>query len=304
MNILCLGDVHMRASTPRARVDNYAEAQLDKIDQAHNVANEHGCDYIIAPGDVFDTATPPFGLVGVFLNKIIDRGGWLAVLGQHDQRYHSNQQENTPLGLLKAARALHILKPEKLRLDPQVDIYGASWGQDIPDIEDSEALNILVMHRMVVGSVKLWREQQDFMWSRHVLRRHNFDLIVTGDNHQFFTDSVPGPRWLVNCGSLMRSSIDQVNHKPTVVVYNTLSRTIGAVPLRIAPARRVFDMQRAKVEKEKNEMLESFVAQMGSEERQPDLDFLSTLGKLAKGKGISKGVAEAVNTIVELSDGS
>ncbi len=307
MRFLNVGDIHWRASTPRARVDDFAEAQMDKLDQIHDLADEYECAYVIAPGDAFDSATPPFSLVGTILRKIGDHGGWLAVLGQHDQRYHSNAIANTPLGLLQDARAIHILKPKPLVLQNgdnlPTAIYGCSWGEDIPGVEHMDGVcNILVMHRMVIGNAKLWREQEEFTWSRHLLRQHDFDLIVTGDNHHYFTDSVDG-RWLINCGSLMRQNIDQVDHKPMVVMYDTDTGDITPMPLKVAPAVKVFDMALGKAAKERNEMLESFVEQVGGSGA-PDLDFLATLGKLTKGKGVGKGVVNAVNKIVEMSDGT
>lgn len=302
-----MGDIHWRASAPRARVDDYMAAQMGKLDQIHAIADEYECDYILAPGDVFDNATPPYWFVGNLLRRIGGHGGWMAVLGQHDQRYHSNDQANTPLGLLSEAGTVHILKPKPLRvvitLDHEIDVYGCSWGEDIPTIAKPGNCNILVMHRMVIGNAKLWRQQEEYMWSRHVLRRHEFDLIVTGDNHQFFTDSVPGLRWLINCGSLMRQNVDQVDHTPSVVVYDTDTRLVEVIPLKVAKAQRVLDLGRAKVEREQNAMLESFVEQVGGGKGAPDLDFLATLGKMVKSKGMSKGVAKQVDIIVEMSDG-
>ena len=305
MKFLCVGDLHYRASTPRARVDNYPMVLLGKIDQINDIADAHGCSYIFQPGDFFDSSTPPYSLVSAAIGKHKENGGWLAILGQHDQRYHSSDRKNTPLAVLEKAGALHLLDPKGLVLrQPRICIYGCSWGEEIPEIDYLDFCNILVMHRMVIDDQKLWAEQTEFTRARALLRRHKFDLIVTGDNHHFFTDSVPGLRWLVNCGSLMRSNIDQIKHKPTVVVYDSEEQTIVDVPLKVAPASKVFDMLSAKREKERNDSLESFVELVGKNKGAPDLDFLATLHKLSHAKGVGKGTASRVDEIVELSNGN
>lgn len=303
MKFLAMGDLHFRATAPRSRVDNYVEVLGKKVEQILWLAENNGCDYILQPGDFFDTATPPYWLVTDVWNQVYDQG-WLVVMGQHDQRYHINTLKNTALGFLASTTALTVLKPKPLNFGAEVSVYGCSWGEEIPEIEDSKKRNILVMHRMVIGNEKLWGEQEEYSRAHTLLRKHKFDLIVTGDNHHFFTDSAKGPRWLVNCGSLMRSNIDQIKHKPTVVIYDSRTRDLEAIPLKVAPASKVFDMAAAKQEKARNENLESFVELVGKNKGAPDLDFLATLHQLSHAKGVKKGTVARVNEIVELSDGN
>jgi hypothetical protein len=161
--------------------------------------------------------------------------------------------------------------------------------------------NILVMHRMVIGNEKLWEAQEEYAWSRAVLRRNKFDLIVTGDNHHFFTDSIPGNRHLVNCGSLMRANIDQDDHEPAVVIYDTDTRTIKTVKLDVAPASEVFDLGVVEIERERNAELDAFIEQIGQTSGAPDLDFLGNLSKLSRAEGVPPTVTDLVDKIVEES---
>ena len=305
MRVLATGDWHYRASRPVSRKDDYIAVQRDKIKQIYTIAEEFGCRFILQPGDMFDGAEPPLWLVRDTIRNHphIDHNHslrLLSVFGQHDQRYHSNKVENTPMAVLEAAGVLEVLGKGAIG-DGNVRFYGCSWDPDIPTIYEPDKVNILVMHRMVIGDKKLWEAQEGYDWGRVILRRNKFDLIVCGDNHQFFTDSIPGNRHLVNCGSLMRANIDQDGHEPAVVVYDTVAQTIKTVKLDVAPASEVFDLGAVEAEKTRNAELDAFIEQIGQTSGAPDLDFLGNLSKLARATGVPKTVTALVDRIVEES---
>ena len=300
MNILCTGDWHKRATRPISRKDNYNAVLAAKIRQIYGIAIEHECQYILQPGDMFDGAEPPLWLIRqAILLHIGMTPLVLSVYGQHDQRYHSNKVENTPMAVLEAARVLEVLEAEPFVAGFNTDMYGCSWDADIPAIVTPDNTNILVMHRMVIGNQKLWEAQEHYDWGRAILRRNKYDLIVCGDNHHFFTDSVPGDRHLVNCGSLMRANIDQTDHEPAVVIYDTVARTIKTIKLDVAPASEVFNLDAAEAERERNAELDAFIEQIGQTSGAPDLDFLGNLNKLSQAKDVPKPVTALVDKIVE-----
>ena len=304
MNILATGDWHKRASRPVSRKDDYTVVLASKIAQIYQIAMDNDCKYVLQPGDMFDGAEPPLWLVRQAIEMHLAMPPTLlSVYGQHDQRYHSNRVENTPMAVLEAAQVLEVLGAEPHTVGDKygnpVQFYGCSWDSNIPEIQDPDSTNILVMHRMVIGNKKLWEAQVEYDWARAVLRRNKFDLIVTGDNHHFFTDSIPGDRHLVNCGSLMRANIDQGEHEPAVVIYDTVARTIKTVKLDVAPATDVFDLAKAESEKERNAELDAFIEQIGQTSGAPDLDYLGNLHKLSRAKGVPKRVTALVDKIVE-----
>lgn len=298
MRLLCLGDIHHRASAPRGRKDDYVRTHQEKMEQIGEIADKYGCTYVLAPGDVFDKAVVPFWLINWCIRHYWG-GGFLAVLGQHDQRYHNADREDTPLGTLEASRVARVLGPMPY-VDAGVEFYGASWGQDIPKPRAGDAVKVLLTHRMIIHNKKLWEAQKEFDWSSHILKRNQFDLIVSGDNHQFFTEQV-GDRFLVNCGSVMRSGIDQVNHRPAVVMYDTEERTTKVIHLKVAPADEILRIEEAAEIKNRNDHLEAFVEKLGNSEKDPDLDFLTRLTTGMKKEEVSKGVQVKIREIVGMS---
>ena len=163
------------------------------------------------PGDFFDSfRTPDYVKAWVIdlLNKYKDIPV-LFVWGQHDQRFHSRDVRNTPLGVLQATGLCFPLSNEPFSFS-NIDIYGSSWEEPIPTIKEKDKVkfNILVMHRMVIHSEKLWEGQIDYVKGENFLKKWNYDLVVSGDNHQSFCCEFLHQK-LINCGSLMRTSITQ-----------------------------------------------------------------------------------------------
>ncbi|MFH1624128.1 MAG: hypothetical protein ABID54_03105, partial [Pseudomonadota bacterium] len=131
-----------------------------------------------------------------------------------------------------------------------------------------------------------------------LLKDHpEFDLFVTGDNHHSFVCGEMdknGTRYVVNCGSLMRSAIDQVDHKPRVYVYDTERKSLDEVPLKVAPAKKVLDMKKAEVQKERDEKLELFISSLKKGERGTTFDFIDRLYEVMEGKKVSQETRDII----------
>jgi len=99
---------------------------------------------------------------------------------------------------------------------------------------------------------------------------------VCGDNHNHFVEEGKG-RYVVNCGSLMRSNIDQVDHKSVVYVYDTETKTLSdPIFLKIQSVKEVFDLKSVNEEKERNKKLDLFVENL-SQHHSAGINFLDNL---------------------------
>ena len=261
MKLLIMGDFHLRFKKPAMRLDeNYFQTQRGKVEWILNLAGATNCNFILQPGDFFDGVDVPDFVKQSYIRLFKEKNiPILTVAGQHDMRYHSRRLETTPISVMEASGVVQILgRKDWLGKGKPIIFYGASWGEEIPEIKDKEKINILLTHRMVIDNEKLWFGQENYTTAKQLLKDYDFDLIVTGDNHQSFICE-NNQRYVVNCGSLMRANIDQAKHKPVVYVYDTETRELEKHFIPVEPAKKVLDLSKAELIKTRDSKLEKFV---------------------------------------------
>ena len=296
MKILCSGDWHIRATNPRYRIDNYYKTLLNKIDWIFELAAKEGCKVILQPGDFFDSPDQAnyvirdmISFLGSLYNTTV-----LSIYGQHDTKFR--RVENTALGIFEEMGAVEILNEIPLELNG-INFYGASWGKEIPIQINPEKINILIAHKMIVKEFQLWRGQTDYISARDMLKKYeDYDLIVSGDNHQSFTYGSKFGSMLINCGSLMRTTIAQRNHTPVVYIVDSETNEITKHEIPIRPIEEVMNLELADEIKERNKDLEAFMTGLSSN-YDAELSFERNLTSLMKMNETSKeirGIAEEI----------
>lgn len=269
MIIGAMGDLHFRKSSPKLRLDNYPETLYRKWEWVLKEARRLKVEYMLLPGDVFDSHDAPYATV-LYLLRTMKRSrlDFGVVWGQHDQRYHSTKKDNTPLGILTdtVADALGTIPVVFTEADEsEIHIYGMSWGEPLPKIQSSKAYNVLCCHKHIYADAEGW-EGEDAVESTEYLRSSLFDLIVAGDNHKQFVQKHKRKR-LINAGSLGRSSVDQGNHFPAFYVIDTETREVTRVAIPTEPTGDVFDMNEYQSQKERKDELEQFTASLKTGKR-------------------------------------
>jgi len=299
MKILCGGDLHIRVTAPEHRIDDFVETQKEKIFWVLNLAKEEGCKIILFPGDVTDHSKLPYWIIRqyILMFRETPNRDKITVRGQHDMLYHV-ATENTPLMLMEAAKAISIVgippKPYNIfNKETPIHIFGVSWEEEIPEIEKfggQNTVDILLIHKMFVDE-KLWEGQEEYKRANIFLRETQWDLIVSGDNHQHFMLQSKG-RFHVNCGSLMRQNIDQINHKPVVYIYDTEERTLAPHYIPIRPAEEVFSIDEARKKKAEDERMLAFVEMVRNTTEIKGLDYAKSMDDRLGKKDISRDIKE------------
>jgi len=301
MKILATGDWHLTKNPPKKRIDDYP--QNDKVFYILNLAYKHNCSLILQPGDFFDSHKTNDYLKRAIIYMLKEHNDIpiKTIFGQHDLRYHSSDTNNTPLRVLEAARVLDILTYEHSFAN--IHLYGASWFEDIPKIRHQDSpkkdIHILVIHKMIIKDKLLWEGQENATKGNILLRNSGFDLIVAGDNHQSFAVSYKN-KHLVNCGSLMRMTTAQLDHKPGVYIYDTEDRTIEKHYIPIEPAEKVFDLSTVEKEKKENKELEAFVARLKDNVKIEGLDYAKNMQQYIKENedSIEQGTLDIIEEVM------
>jgi len=260
MKLLCSGDWHIRATPTRFRNSDYYNQMLEKIKYMIDFADKHNIYTILQPGDFFDSPDIPNRVV-VDIIKLMGPIDVHVVFGQHDTKFR--RTDDTTLAVLIESDVIDILSSVVMSYEDesQVDIYGASWGDDIPQVLNPNNYNILVIHKMIVEDKPLFKDQQDYVAAAAFSRKNKeFDLIVSGDNHNSFSyfPKNKGFPAIVNCGSLMRMTTAQYMHKPCFYIVDTADRIIERHYIPIKPVHEVFKAEAIEIN-ERNEKMESFI---------------------------------------------
>ncbi len=300
MNIVSFGDIHFRLKNPKNRIDNFFETQLGKI--------EFGLKYFIGlpepkllttSGDVFDMVQGSAKTPHYVVQRVIElfrkyKVTMLTVAGQHDQPYHTKDLEDTPLKVLEKAGVVILLNKYPITVDG-VSFYGCSFGEEIPKIDacTSDRTNVLVIHKMIVKN-PLWEGQTDYTYSQNLLAKCPYNFILSGDNHEFFTDEYKG-KILVNLGSLMRSKIDQRDHLPSISIYDTNDGSLNIKMIPSEPFADVMNLEEAVKEKEKEQQVNAFVEGL-KESTEMTLDFVSNLRSYIETNKVDDQVTSIINT--------
>lgn len=263
LTIGLIGDTHFTNTSPKRRKDSYFDTQMGKLDQALQIFESEGAQFVLQAGDLFDTPTVANRVKAALIQYLREKHRVVrTVWGQHDVTGHSvNTLPNSPIRVLEAAGVVEILTAQPTFIHvPKVHLYGASFGEEVPKVQDPNAFNILVTHRMI-GDRPLFPGQV-LEEPRAFLRGHpDYKLILVGDYHYPFSDRW-GEQLIINCGALVRQTLTDLKNdlRPAVFTVTIPDLQVKRFELNVDSAESVFDL--ASAESKHPGVLEKFIEKM------------------------------------------
>lgn len=203
-------DFHIRETTPECRTEEeFLPAQWGKLDFISDLQKEHECP-VLHGGDLFHHWKPSPWLLTKAMQHLPEN--FFTIYGQHDLPAHAlADQDKSGIYALAEAGRLVILPGTHWGESPSIPSLTIGQGKEIQR-------KILVWHKMTYQGQKPFPGCTDPR-AGGILRKYSeYDLVLTGDNHKPFVEE-HGGRLLVNPGSLMRQSADQIDFKPRVYLY-------------------------------------------------------------------------------------
>lgn len=281
-DLILTSDWHLREDTPVCRTDDFWEAQWKKVQYIAGLSFEHKCDVIHA-GDLFNHWKPsPFLLTSTLIN-LPAKFRFKTVYGQHDLPQH-----NLNLEMKCGIRTL-------AQTDKAVLLKAGHFGQEPRDVELHNR-KIAVWHKLI------WPKKSKPSWSddptaEEILEKYpQYDLIVTGDNHQSFVWKTDDGRLLVNPGSITRQTADQENHKPCVYLWYAETNTVEPVYLPIESG--VISREHIERKKSRDKRIEAFVERL-NEEWEVKISFTTNLEAFQKKNKVRQEVMDIIWKAVE-----
>lgn len=304
-------DWHLRKTRPRARCDDYWATQERKIRFILDLARSD--PPLLVAGDFFHVPRPGEELLAWIIGLLKEYGVVpIVVPGQHDLPGHNlNQLHRSGLGVLAAAGAVELLTdPQFPTMRDKCMIEGVPYGLEPEQLlpsDDELFVQVLLWHHMVINE-PLWPGQAADKAKAILDKQKNFDLIVTGDNHQSFLFAESASKYysqpkrmLVNPGSIMRMTAVQVDHRPAVFRYDPVSRSIKQADM-LPIEQDVFFMDDIKRAKDENLHMTAFIDQL-DEHVEIGLNFIHNLRQYLEANRVSDAVKEIINTAAEVKDG-
>lgn len=250
--IFC-SDMHLRekGKNPEARSDNVWDAQWKKLDFISELQQENECDVFHA-GDLFDHWDVSDELLAKTIEHLPD--DFNTVYGNHDLPLHSMlQKHKCGVYVLHKARVLHAFDAGAWKYDPD---------GDTPVIE-VKGRKILIWHKYVYKQKEFWKADMGGAYSSGLLRKYpNYDVILTGDNHEAFTDVHKG-RLLVNPGSMIRSTAKQIDFRPRVYLWYADTNTVEPVYLPIE--ENVITREHLEKKENKDKRIQVFIENLDTQ---------------------------------------
>jgi len=284
---ILMSDVHLRLNTPVCRTDEeFLAAQWGKLQFIKDLQIEHDC-IVFCGGDLFHHWKPAPELITKTMEHLPAK--FYTIYGQHDLPNHSlKEQDKSGIYALKTAGALTLLP-------------GCHWGQDPKDIppltlgNNDVSKKVLVWHKMNYQGKLPWPGCTDPKAVGLLRKYPEYDLILTGDNHKPFIEEYGG-KILVNPGSLMRQTADQIDFKPRVYLYYAATNSVEPVFLPIKAG--VVNREHLERDSQRSERIDAFISKLDGE-WQAGMSFEANLEKFFKTNEIRTSVKEIIYKAIE-----
>jgi len=258
MKLLICPDFHLTEKAPEKRIDDFAETSLNKLNFVYKTAVKNNVDVVLQSGDFTNEPTMSYKFL-IKLIKCINKYDMTTVTihGQHSLRYRT--RGNTVLDAIEYSCPNLFILDDTFMGRNNIRIYGVGYGGEIPKPKKDNKFSILLIHKMIVGSKKIWEGQTNITWAKNFLMKNEFDLIVSGDNHAQFMCDINERQFLFNCGTLLRNESDMVDYQPHLILFNTQTLKYKKILVPIKSFDEVFKVDEINKGKNNDKEMEEFI---------------------------------------------
>ncbi|WP_371374478.1 exonuclease SbcCD subunit D [Sporomusa aerivorans] len=281
MKFLFVGDLHLRGTNPRNRIDDYKEAVKAKLREVFSLAEQHEIKAILCPGDIWDRPEVSIGVLVEFMQVFRECPvDFYTCAGNHDiHGYNLDTYDRTSLRLLaELVPKFRVFSESQVMVYPDVAITFGPYsgridreGHGYDTHWKDEQFKIHITHGMLLDHTPPFDR---FTLIQDV--KTTADLVLTGhDHHGFGIYRRSDGKVFCNPGSLTRisASTGEIERPIQVALIDVLDKQtfdIQLIPLQSAkPGSEVLDRSKIEAEKQRQYAMEEFAAliQTGSGEK-------------------------------------
>ena len=242
-NIIFIGDLHLKCTSPISRVDNYPTAILNKVLYIANIAKNYNCNTLFLLGDVFDspnTSLPYLAEVINVFKKITELGITVyTIVGNHDiKNNRMDSLQSTALGILISTGFVK-LAPNYLVIYNTV-FQSFNYPDELKPALKDEKYTVCVGHLYYDFNLAV----SDSLYENDV-KRLNYDSMILGHYHCPCDTIIVGNTLLYRPGSLCRSTSEAYNklREPRCLIFNCINHKAMYINVPCGRASDVFIQQ-------------------------------------------------------------
>ena len=260
------------------RTDNWSDSILDKLRQVGRIAKSEQAQAVLDGGDFFHITYPKENSHSLIRRTMEVHKDYpcpvYANIGNHDCIYGKYEYiDQQPLGVLFEAgtfkrcydghEAIFENSGVKVRV-VGVPFHGNSYDMDrLYSIKKGNEDYLVVMAHLLASAEggSMFKSEDIIKYSDLV--KVDADVFAFGHWHknQGIVEIAPS-KWVVNVGSLSRGSLSQDNTERIPVCvkmgFSKESLELTEIPLKVAPASEIFDIEAKSVAKARQAVMEDF----------------------------------------------
>ena len=223
MKYVIVGDPHIKYTAPVFRKDTYFQELLNKIDQINIIAKENNAK-VICLGDFFNSYVEDY--FESIMYELADRiYGWTSLIGNHDCKDIEGNLKGTSFGILT--------KMDYIRIDsvPNIDFFHY-YNREKFTGKSKNKIAIIHDYIMPSGTKENFEYKECF--------ENDYRIVLAGHYHFPFDKTVGQTRY-INPGSLMRSTVKELQLKrtPEVILVDDTTLEVKHIPLKVKPLEDV-----------------------------------------------------------------
>lgn len=300
MFIVC-SDLHITEKRPGNRKEcDWAQLCLDMFEQVLKYADEmprpkrFDDRVVYVAGDFFDKYEHGLDLthkVMDLINKYRDVSVCI-IPGNHDLKSHSQdliaKSSICTLGFLNSCEVFRGFETYYTLSGTSVDLF--PFGDELTH----RGGDVAIIHEFVYKD-KPWHDCDESGSYKSIINKmRGYKLIIAGDNHDRFIAKYKGCT-ILNCGSMMRRTIKQIDYKPAFYVIDD-DLSIDTIEFDIE--EDVFDLSNVERIQKKDAAIAEVADQM-KKGIKFKLDYKANMKKFLKKNNIEDDVCDLINEAME-----
>lgn len=294
VDAILTGDLHLREDPPICRTDDFLKAQEKKLMWLRDLQKKYRCP-VIDSGDVFHKWKSSPWLLKLAIDLLPNE--FYTIPGNHDLPGHNlNQFDKSGLAVLISAGVAKW--PKKAVCGLSCPVYSFPWGTSPKPRSDEsrKTESLAIAHIMVWQGEIPWPGCEDPSAKQFLRKMKGYKLVLTGHNHKPFVEELNG-RLLVNPGSLMRTTVDQINHKPRVYLWDQEKNCV--TPEYVPIETEVISREHLEKKEERDKRISAFIERL-SDNYEISGNFQSNLEKFYSINKIRESVKRIIANAMDM----